>query len=371
MPDGSRNLRIVFRTDASVQIGTGHVMRCLTLADALAAAGHTCHFICRAHTGHMMETVRERGHEATALPFGKAMPPLPPGLPVHAGWLGDTWENDAEHTASFLDGLLPDWLVVDHYALDRRWEEAVRSRTGRLMVIDDLADRVHVCDLLLDQNLGHTGQDYASLVPAACRLLVGPQYALLRPDFAAFRADSLRRRAQPQLRQLLISLGGVDKDNATGRILEALRECPFPPVMHITVVMGPAAPWLAAVSKQAETMPWPTHVLVNVRDMARIMAASDLAIGAAGSTSWERCCLGVPSLCVVLADNQRSISQALAQTGAIRLLDEALEPSLVRHTISTALEDRDVLRSMSAAAIKIADGTGIQRALTAITETLA
>ena len=125
------------------------------------------------------------------------------------------------------------------------------------------------------------------------------------PEFAALRAYSLQRRARPQLRQLLITMGGVDKDNATGEVLTALRVCPLPADCQITVVMGTTAPWLSEVEQLARDMPWPTRVLVGVNDMARLMAESDLAIGAAGATSWERCCLGLPTAMFVLAENQK------------------------------------------------------------------
>jgi spore coat polysaccharide biosynthesis predicted glycosyltransferase SpsG len=145
---------------------------------------------------------------------------------------------------------------------------------------------------------------------------------LLRPEFAALRAYSLQRReAQPALRQLLISMGGVDQPNATGQVLQALKTCALPADCRIIVVMGLTAPWLQNVRELAAQMAWPTEVVVNVSDMAQRMADSDLAIGAAGSTSWERCCLGLPTLVVVLSENQRYIATALDRAGAAMALD--------------------------------------------------
>src|SRR5690606_2585434 len=142
---------------------------------------------------------------------------------VHSHWLGATQTQDAAGCVPILAKLNPDWLIVDHYALDARWERALKPHYRKLMVIDDLADRPHQCDLLLDQTFGRDAEDYQTWVPANCRLLCGSHYALLRPEFAALRPYSLARRATPQLRQLLITMGGVDKDNATGQVLEALR----------------------------------------------------------------------------------------------------------------------------------------------------
>ena len=323
--------KIVFRTDASLLMGSGHVMRCLTLADALKAQGAECHFISREHPGHLLEVIRERGYKVNCL-VTHAQPALDaikniaikaPKLlqePAHAAWLGSTWQNDAQETAAILADLRPDWLVVDHYALDQRWETALRPHYQNLMVIDDLADRPHQCDLLLDQNLGRRSQDYANLVPAQCKLLIGPQYALLRPEFAALRAYSLQRRQQPALKNILVTMGGVDLPNATGQVLQALKGCALPQDCRITVVMGLRAPWLEQVRAQAKEMPWPTEVMVNISDMAQRMADSDLAIGAAGSTSWERCCLGLPTLMVVLADNQQTGAKALEAAQAVYLI---------------------------------------------------
>lgn len=325
---------IVFRADASLDIGSGHVMRCLTLADALKARGADCHFICREHHGHLLEVIRQRGYKEYSLAthVARAQTAIkniaeesssPQQEPAHAAWLSSTWQTDAQETATILASLQPDWLVVDHYALDLRWEEALAQHYGKLLVIDDLADRAHCCNVLLDQNLGRQPQDYAKLVPEECQILTGPHYALLRPEFAALRPYSLQRRqGQTRLGKLLVTMGGVDQDNATGQVLQALKTCTIPADCRVTVVMGLTAPWLPNVREIAEHMPWPTEVVVNVNDMAQRMANSDLAIGAAGSTSWERCCLGLPTLMVVLADNQRDIAIGLERVGAAIALDQ-------------------------------------------------
>lgn len=359
---------VVFRADASLLIGTGHVMRCLTLADALTAKGAKCLFISRAHDGNLIESIRSRGYAASALPIAQEAEahPRDSGLeveephPAHADWLGATQMQDAEACASILVAQRPDWLIVDHYALDLQWERTMASHCNQLMVIDDLADRPHACDLLLDQTFGRDAADYRFLVPADCRLLCGSQYALLRPEFAALRPYSLQRRAQPALRELLITMGGVDKINATGQVLQALRTCPLPADCRITVVMGATAPWLNGVRIQARDMPWPTKVLVGVRNMAQLMADSDLAIGAAGATSWERCCLGLPTIMLVLAENQRRVAQVLAQSGAVGLIDMGSGTmTQLNATLSPLIDDRARLFEMSRCAASVVDGLGI------------
>lgn len=352
------HLKVVFRADASLQIGTGHVMRCLTLADALRQKGAQCTFVCRPNVGHLLGLVAQRGHKALAL--GEQQQNFNgPADPAHAAWLGTSWADDAEQTMHALLGQTVDWLVVDHYALDARWEEALRTQAKRIMVIDDLADRSHACDLLLDQTFGRLAADYRPLVPDGCQLLCGSKYALLRPEFAALREYSLKRRAQPVLKELLINMGGVDKDNITGAVLRALQSRSLPEDCRLTVVMGQTAPWLKNVQDLAFSMQRPVRVLVGVDNMAQLMADSDLAIGAAGATSWERCCLGLPSIMLVVADNQLQVAKGLEEAGAalLCLSDQGLSKQLAV-LLAKLCADSEQIALLSKAAAKVANGTG-------------
>lgn len=358
-----RYIKVIFRADASLQIGIGHVMRCLALADALAAKGADCRFICREHEGNLIEQVRNKGYLTHVLPVSTEPQPSHAKTQLaHAAWLGSSQEQDAVDCAHILADVNPDWLIVDHYALDAHWELALKPNCHRLMVIDDLADRQHHCDLLLDQTFGRDAEDYRAWAPAGCTLLCGSQYALLRPEFAALRSYSLQRRSNPRLRQLLITMGGVDKGNATGHVLEALCGCALPAQCQITVVMGATAPWLTEVSRQAQCMPWPVRVMVGVGDMAQLMADSDLAIGAAGATSWEFCCLGVPSLLICTAANQRSVITALASASATVKLDRAAlnhpDGAPFRSQYSELIDN---LEAYTAAAARVTDGCGTSR----------
>lgn len=355
-------MRVAFRTDASTRIGTGHVMRCLTLADVMRERGAECLFVCREHSGHLLELIAGRGHSATTLPMSSIdMMHTQNGTEsIHYDWLGARWEIDAAETLLAVGNEPIDWFVVDHYALDYRWERTLRQRCRRLMVIDDLADRSHDCDLLLDQNLGRSAADYANLVAATCKLLVGPEYALLRPEFAALRSRSLLRRSVPGLRRLLVTMGGVDQDDVTGRVLDALSACSLPPELQLTVVMGLHAPWLEEVRVRAANMPCPTDVLIGVTNMAQLMAASDMAIGAAGGTTWERCCMGLPTIQLVLALNQLDIAKALAHAGAALYADDDnLVDVLTRFFSDHAAAE--YLRTMGITASSITDGLGAAR----------
>ena len=357
-------MQVAFRADASLQIGTGHVMRCLTLADALRERGASCTFVCRPHPGHLLAFIAQRGHQALSLPeLQECAQPNHNGT-AHGHWLGTDWTTDAQDTQQALSahtgGQPVDWLVVDHYELDARWEEALRPQAQSIMAIDDLADRPHACDLLLDQNLGRTEADYGGLLKGNATTLVGPQYALLRPEFAALRSKSLaRRQAKPQLQRLLVTMGGVDKDNATGQVLAALHSCCLPSDLRVTVVMGPHAPWLAQVQTQASKMPWPTEVLVGVDNMAQLMANSDMAIGAAGTTSWERCCMGLPSFLLVLAENQLMVAYELEKTGAAKCVNLGGGVKGISNEFSRLqMQNRKALLTMSINALEITSGLG-------------
>lgn len=314
-------MQITFRVDASLQIGTGHVMRCLTLADALVAKGAHCEFICREHSGHLIEFIRDKGYVVHALPvlpatdsdFTASVPDVP-NL-AHTHWLGATQAQDAEACASILAAQRPDWLIVDHYALDARWERALAPHYRKLMVIDDLADRPHACDLLLDQNFGRMAIDYAPIVPAHCRMLLGSRHALLRPQFAARRTASLARRAGCDMRHFLIQMGGIDQRNYTGEALSALQECKLPIDTRITVVLSREAPAIDAVRRQAAAMKWPTAVMVGVENMAKLMEESDLAIGSGGGATYERIYMGLPSILRPTAANQIEPLRKMADAG--------------------------------------------------------
>lgn len=355
-------LEIGLRADASLDIGTGHVMRCLTLAEELRRQGAVCRFICREHPGHLIGHIRERDFEVLVLPGAASSgAPAPRAVADYAAWLGTDPATDAAQARQALGERRLDWLMVDHYALDERWERLMRPVARRILAIDDLANRKHDCDVLLDQNLGRTARDYAGLLPAAGTVLVGPRYALLRLEFAALRAQSLQRRSSAQVRQLLVTLGGVDKDNLTLTVLEVLAAVELPADSRIVVVMGAGAPGLQAVRDFADRMSSRIELRVNEKNMAELMSASDAAIGAVGGTAWERCCLGLPTLVVMMAENQRAGALALQTSGAALLADTSLPLADGLRARLLDLLDPRRLSQMQAACVSMVDGHGTRR----------
>ncbi|MBY8965036.1 UDP-2,4-diacetamido-2,4,6-trideoxy-beta-L-altropyranose hydrolase [Algiphilus sp. NNCM1] len=354
-------MTIVFRTDSSLEIGTGHVMRCLTLACALRGSGAECRFVTRALPGHLADRMRENGFDVTLLPPPQGT--APQGPTTHANWAGVDWTLDAAETRAALESDRPDWLIVDHYAFDAYWEKAVLTEGTKLMVIDDLADRPHECILLLDQNLGRTASDYDGLVPESCQRLIGPRYALLRPEFAAVRAEALAARAGRSLKHLLISMGGIDGADATSAVLTALRDAALPDDLRITVIMGRNAPALERVRVLAHNMSRPTEVSVDVSDLATRMTAADLGIGAAGTTTWERCSVGLPSIIVQTAENQAGIAQIMEEAGAGLDPGPLRAPNFAQSLQSVLAEASDPARlvELSENAARICDGDGSRR----------
>jgi UDP-2,4-diacetamido-2,4,6-trideoxy-beta-L-altropyranose hydrolase len=353
-------MRIAFRVDASIEIGTGHVMRCLTLAHALARHGAVCKFICRAHEGNLIEYIRAEGFQVEVLRLEINDESYVNDL-AHSNWLGAGQMQDVKACIPSLNDFQPDWLVVDHYGLDARWEGELAPYCNGLMVIDDLADRPHLCNLLLDQTFGREQVDYSFHVPAKSILLCGSEYALLRPEFSALRSYSLQRRETPALTKILINMGGVDKDNFTCSVLHSLKGSSVPSDSSITIVMGSGAPWLKDVQRQSQQLPWATEVMVGVKNMAQIMADCDLAFGAAGSSAWERCCLGVPSIIFVLANNQRKIGQQLSRVGAALVVSgEYLMEQRTEEFINQLVADCAEMTNMTKIAKTLVDGRGAE-----------
>lgn len=353
-------MKIIIRVDASLRIGIGHIMRCLTLAKALVEKGEEVDFICRDHVGNLIEKVRQEGfivHVLTTRTDNQLV--LKKGCHLfHAEWLGVMQEQDAQECKPILEMVKPDWLIVDHYAIDQTWQSVLKPYYMKLMVIDDLGDRKHNCDLLLDQNYGSTDEKYQNLVPKHCKLLTGVKFSLLRQEFAQWRNYSLKRRNQKyEVNKILITLGGVDPDNYTGKILSQLANIKLNKNIELVVVMGETAPHLVAVVKQADAMPVKTTIKTNVTNMAELMANSDLAIGAAGATTWERCCLGLPTIQLVIAENQRCAANALAKDGIIVLVKSFNEFKAILQTIVPELESLKIRSS------QLTDGNGTNSVL--------
>ncbi|HWP94750.1 MAG TPA: UDP-2,4-diacetamido-2,4,6-trideoxy-beta-L-altropyranose hydrolase [Gammaproteobacteria bacterium] len=356
-------MRIVFRVDASLEIGTGHIMRCLALADALRERGHGIEFICREWPGNLCEHVAAHGHMVHRLPPPAAEPPRAThdAGTAHSHWLGATTAADAAATAAICSraGMRPpDWLITDHYGIDATWHRILRSATERILAIDDLADRLYDCDVLLDQNLpAEAPERYMARVPAHCEILTGPRYALLRREFAARHRTAAPRET---VQTVLVFFGGIDASNHTELALQALAE-PDLAALHALVVLGGSNPNRARIEALCASRP-NTELAIATPEIAALMARADLAIGAAGSSLWERACLGLPSIAVAVAPNQEEVARAAAATGSVLLLDRT---RCSRETFAAAIRTLAAapatLNAMSRRNLELTDGKGVER----------
>ncbi len=327
----------LFRVDGSVEVGSGHVVRCLTLANALSAEGWECMFSCPAETLKAVPALESSPYKI---------------IPYHS--LGRKY----------------DLLIVDHYGLDIEFESSCRSWAKKILVIDDLADRSHDCDILLDQTFGRNTSDYKALVPKHCRLLMGSNYALLRPQFSENREKALLRRKEKdeKIENLLVFMGGTDPYNITEKVLDALLN--IETSLNIDVIMGANAPYLKQVKCHINNIKQSNILLhINVENMALLMLKADLSIGAGGTTSWERCCLGLPTLVIQVADNQKVITHLLEEKRAI--IDLGLHSELsadkVNNVLLSFMRNPGQLIEISQNAANICDGLGTQRVIQEIT----
>lgn len=340
-------------------------MRCKTLADELRTRGAEVKFVCREQPGNLISLLREAGYTAIALPATSAATSLPEGgQDDYASWLGVEQTIDAAQSIEAIGDSEPDWLVVDHYGLDVKWEQLLRPRVRRIFVVDDLANRSHDCDLLLDQNY-YAGMKsrYTSLVPANTKQLLGPSFALLRPGFRKAR-ESLRQR-DGVVRQVLVFFGGVDPTRETEKVLEALRGLNHPGIA-VEVVVGGNNPRAVDIRIKCRELP---NVMFHqqVMNMAEIMSASDFSIGAGGTTHWERCCVGLPTAVTVVAENQSNTTCDIAAEGVVLALGSAaqVEPARYREILESVFDGRAMgkLLALQSASLALVDGRGTDRVI--------
>lgn len=334
-------------------------MRCLAVAEEFSQRGAECFFICRDHEGGLLELIEGKGFRCFVLRHSFDYDrKTSKDTSDYESFLGVSWESDATESYRVLEVLKPNWLIVDHYALDARWESEMADLVDHILIIDDLGNRRHLCTALIDQNLGSTTNKYRHLVPEACELFLGPKFAMLRPEFAEWRKFSLTRRSlEPKepVRRILVSLGGTDSQNYTVGVLNELAQTQLRSDVEILVVLGATSPHEREVSSVAATMPYRTIVRKGVDNIAEEMSKSDLAIGAAGSTTWERCCMGLATIQIVIAENQNQIAEAVGSAEIAKVVDDLSE---LRPLVETVDEWRGAIERNCAS---VCDGLAIGR----------
>lgn len=338
-------MNVYIRVDASIEIGAGHVMRCLTLAKKLGTRGATVTFICREHMGHLCDLIEENGYKVMRLPVSKDKDKILVHT-VHSKWLGVPMEVDSVQTKKAIKKGPVDLLVVDHYAINEVWERSLREISTKIMVIDDLADRKHDCDYLIDQNYIENYQNrYHSLVPSYCKTFLGPYFVLLREEFY-IQGSELKIRSGP-VKRILLFFGGSDETNETKKALGAFLELGRRDI-QVDVVVGHANPnkkEIAYICKKYDFL----HLYCQVNHMAELMYHSDLSIGAGGATTWERCYLGLPSIVLSIADNQVEICETLGRKQLIKYVGEKerVKQSFLTKQIKELIDNEEERNKMS------------------------
>lgn len=335
---------IFIRTDSSIEIGTGHVMRCLTFANKERAAGNQVSFICRKAKGDSINFIKENGFSVYELPFVEES---------LWSYTEMNWEIDAKQTIEIINQFTVDKLVVDHYSLDEKWESKMRKFVKEIFVIDDLANRPHNCDILLDQNFYlNMSSRYNGLVSEETKLLLGPKHALLRDEFVLAR--KYLKKFNGKLERLFIFFGGSDPTNETEKVVRAIAPIIKKYEIKADVIVGKSNPNKKKIKQLCELSSNFTYYC-QINNVAELMAKADLAIGAGGTTTWERAYLSLPSIVIAVADNQVEIANALNEKGIIYFLglSQEINESIIISALQKIITDVTFLNESKANCIQL------------------
>jgi len=348
-------MRVLIRADASPTIGSGHIARCLTLARVLRTQGSHVAFACRRLPGHRLDALQSEGFETFALPDRYAGED-----PEQAIESMLPWQADIEALATQLEGQPEfDWVIADHYGLDHHWQTAARRFAPRIAAVDDLATRSYNVDLLLNQNLSGLRENYQPLLPAGCRTLLGPRFAMLREEFSAPAIE-----IKPVARRVLVNFGGFDAARQTHHAMLALADFSE---LEVDFVAGADNPAWAEMQALAESRPnWRLHSFVS--DFHRRMTEADLFIGAGGGTSWERAALGLPTICIAVSNNQQANGEVMAAAGAHVFMGarEQVSVEQLRDAVGFVVGNFYLRQSLAKRSRQLVDGRGALRVAVAL-----
>ena len=342
--------KIFIRVDSGIEIGAGHAMRCLSLAQALKKMNFELCFISKKTKGNISKLFMDKGFAVYYIQDNHSKSKKK-----------EIIKNDANQTAKIIikHQIELSWILVDHYDLDFKWEKSLRKYVNKIIVIDDLT-RKHDSDLLLDQNYNKNLKTrYNKLVPRKCVKLLGPKYALLRNEFSVLRKIVKPRK---NFKKILISFGGSDPTNETGKVLSAIKILKTKKqfLKEVDVVISNSNKNKNKIKQLCNSIP-NAKFYQNIYNIGRVMCKADLAVGAGGSSTWERFCLGLPAIVSIVADNQKETTEALAKKEC--LINVGLAKNLAVKKYVEIFENLDMkkLRRISKNSLRVVDGNGSVR----------
>lgn len=349
-------MNVVFRVDAAPKLGGGHLSRCMTLASYLKRYGVKCIFVMRDHVGSLIQHVTQSDFQLILLPRNYD---FEIDTESYVTWVGETWRVDSIQTYNEANKLLSgniDWVIVDHYGLDLRWECFFSSKGIKVGVIDDLVNRAHNADFLLDQTCGRDKAEYQHLTNPGAELFVGERYCLLRPEFYFFREKAIKKRKSfKSTEKLLVNFGSTDP---TGHTLQAINGLSYFANVHkieVHVLIGSACPYLGQIKQLVKNATYKVVLHVDSQKVGELITDVDLAIGAAGVSTWERCFLGLPTLLVKTAENQNDVVKRVVSSGAALFYSQCLANGKLLADALSELEKKHDLIVGSALQMKIGD----------------
>ncbi len=339
-------MKIFIRTDSSHKIGTGHVVRCINLANLLKSKYSDITFICRKLSGSISNRILSYGFKLIELPRQIKRNSEIQNIQNENVWLNVSYIKDVKETISVIKDYKVNWLIIDHYGIDFQWQKQIRKKVNRIMVIDDLANRIHDCDILLDQNyVNNINNRYSKKVPDNCNLLLGPKYALLSKDYKDSKTFS--RNFKRSRRHILLFFGGSDSQNLTTRILNILLTIEQN-LMSVNIVINKNNHQYDRLCKIIEDY---NNVIIhtNLPSLSGLIKKSDFAIGSGGVNLLERCVYGLPSIVITTADNQKESSKSLNDIGAINLIGHynEINDDIIIKSIMQVMSDIKVLSEQS------------------------
>jgi UDP-2,4-diacetamido-2,4,6-trideoxy-beta-L-altropyranose hydrolase len=349
--------KIYFRTDSSSEMGIGHVMRCLALADGLSKKGWICTFLCKDHVGSAKTIIENKGYLLELL----AVDEFIERKGEYEKWVGSTQDDDAKACLRLIGRHQNCVVVVDHYGLDSVWESKIKPEVDYLIVIDDLVNRPHRCDVLIDSKYGRIEEEYRKFCNKSTIILTGTNYCLLRKEFFGLIPEAKKKRGDTRnINKILINFGGSDSQGYSVKVLRILNK--YFDHLNIEIIIGSSCRHINELKRNITSK---TNLYVDANNVASIMLECDFSIGSFGGMSWERCSLGLPSFGFIAADNQNEIAQSLSDKGVVGILDENnFESKLI--DILSGGSDIGWWKDMSKKSFMLCDGKGVLRIISVI-----